>query len=286
MWRCSPAREEVFSSGERRLRPAQLAGHARHAGAYRRAYSLYNIHAHGGRRLRQRPAHDRHLFQPAPHPWPALYVPRGGGQCRRLELPSHQLSVYKSPIADPSAPTRRVLFVDAFTRLSGPAYIDTPDSLGFLLDTDAGVPWGRTLEYCGAQRVFDRSRIGNESETGLGYSGHEREGVELVGNGFDISVARTAAFVMEHAEADISSACADALPSPLAPTMPSTGWQGSSGAYRTTWPTIPCGPKPCAPPWRTICNAAANSTWRATTCRPATSAPMSASGGCPWRSEA
>ena len=134
-----------------------------------------------------------------------------------LSFPSHQLSVYKSPIADPSAPTRRVLFVDAFTRLSGPAYIDTPDSLGFLLDTDAGVPWGRTLEYCGAQRVFDRSRIGNESETGLGYSGHEREGVELVGNGFDISVVRTAAFVMEHAEADISSACADALPSPLAP---------------------------------------------------------------------
>ncbi len=78
-----------------------------------------------------------------------------------------------------------VLIVNGFNRLSGPATLQTATQQGFDLRADAGVPYLRTPEYCGEQTGFDRSKIGIETEGGLGFSGDELEGKLIAGNTFD-----------------------------------------------------------------------------------------------------
>lgn len=95
-------------------------------------------------------------------------------------FPSEQLSVYRS--TKNNAP--KVMVVNAFTRLSGPACIDTPDSLGFLLDVDPGVAYVSTTAYCGKQQNFSRS-----ASNGMGRSGQELVGREIAGNTFDYPLA-------------------------------------------------------------------------------------------------
>lgn len=87
-----------------------------------------------------------------------------------------------------------VLIVNAFDRLSGPAYIQTADSLGFLLDQDPGVPYIKTPEYCGKQVQFNRRDIGKSGPQGLGYSSNEREGLMLLGNSFNYPALHAQAF--------------------------------------------------------------------------------------------
>jgi len=78
-----------------------------------------------------------------------------------------------------------VLIVNAFTRLSGPAAIQTSTMEGFDLDLDPGVPYGAYAGYCGRQTSFDRSKAGSEADDGLGASGMELEGEVVMGNTFD-----------------------------------------------------------------------------------------------------
>lgn len=99
-------------------------------------------------------------------------------------FPTEQLSAYRS--AQATAP--RILIVNAFDRLSGPATVNTPDSLGFRLDIDPGVPYISTTAYCGEQRVFAPSMAGSEGGHALGYSSHEWMGHEIAGNTFDYTV--------------------------------------------------------------------------------------------------
>ena len=81
-----------------------------------------------------------------------------------------------------------VLIVNAFTRLEGPAVIDTPTECGFDLDADPGVPYGAYTGFCGRQLSFDRSKAGSEAADGLGASGNELEGQIVMGNTFDYTV--------------------------------------------------------------------------------------------------
>lgn len=78
-----------------------------------------------------------------------------------------------------------LLIVNAFTRLAGPAFVNTADSLGFRLDLDPGVSYGNTPEYSGNQLQFNRENAGLEGPEGLGYSGSEKEGIMLHGNTFN-----------------------------------------------------------------------------------------------------
>ncbi|MCR4612573.1 MAG: xanthan lyase [Bacteroidaceae bacterium] len=78
-----------------------------------------------------------------------------------------------------------VLMVNAFTRLSGPAAINTASVQGFDLDADPGVPYGAFAGYCGRQTGWDRSKMGIETAGGLGYSGDELCGQVIMGNTFD-----------------------------------------------------------------------------------------------------
>lgn len=122
-------------------------------------------------------------------------------------FPSNQLTVYRSP----RAASRSLLLVDAFTRLSGPAYVDTPDSLGFLLDEDPGVPYGETLEYSGRQLNFDRSRMGGEGPDHLGYSSDSLIGTPLMGNTRDICARRADELVAQDSCINIVSTSLDVV---------------------------------------------------------------------------
>ncbi len=90
-----------------------------------------------------------------------------------------------------------VLIVNGFHRLSSPAIIKNDSLQGFDLDADPGVTYGRTAGFTGRQLVFNRSRIGLEDETGLGYGTTELAGMFIAGNEFN--------YIKTHAEAIAAS---------------------------------------------------------------------------------
>jgi hypothetical protein len=95
-------------------------------------------------------------------------------------FPSETLSAYEAPNANGT-----VLIINGFTRLSGPAVVQTDSQQGFLLDQDPGVPYLYSSSFCGPQQNFARSGLGKDDEAALGYSGGEWEGMRIAGNTFD-----------------------------------------------------------------------------------------------------
>lgn len=95
-------------------------------------------------------------------------------------FPSETLSVR---FAGPGK--KHALLVNAFTRLSGPARVFTPDAVGFDLQTDIGVPYISTTAFSGRQLNFDASLQGKEGLDACGYSGTEYVGKTIAGNSFD-----------------------------------------------------------------------------------------------------
>lgn len=91
-------------------------------------------------------------------------------------FPSETLAAYKA-----KREQDRILIVNGFDRISGPAVIDTPDAAGFDLQQDPGVPYLYNISLCGTQQNFDRREAGKR----LGSSGSEYEGMKIAGNTFD-----------------------------------------------------------------------------------------------------
>lgn len=102
-------------------------------------------------------------------------VNRGGES-----FPSEILSAYKAPKSQGT-----ILIINAFHRTSGPATVEGMQSQGFDLWRDPGLPYISTTQYCGYQQNFDLKRAGIETSDGLGFSGNELEGMEIMGNTFD-----------------------------------------------------------------------------------------------------
>ncbi len=100
-----------------------------------------------------------------------------GGQ----SFPTETLTAFRSKQAN----AKRVLVVNGFTRVSGPAWVCNADSVGFLLDEDPGVPFLSTTAFCGKQQNFDPQAAG----ASLGYSGREWMGKEIAGNTFNYTRA-------------------------------------------------------------------------------------------------
>lgn len=122
-------------------------------------------------------------------------------------FPTEQLTV-RRPVGE-RAPT--VLIVNGFDRLSGPARVETADSLGFDLDADLGVPYLSTLSLAGRQRNFDAHMAGGEGEGSLGHSGGELAGCEIAGNTFDYPLLHAEAIAAEGRDYAIASCSRDAL---------------------------------------------------------------------------
>lgn len=95
-------------------------------------------------------------------------------------FPSEVLSAYIAPHSK-----GKILIVNAFDRLEGPATVNTSKEQGFRLDIDPGVPYGAFTGFCGMQKAFDTRYAGSEGTNGLGQSGSELEGKIIMGNTFD-----------------------------------------------------------------------------------------------------
>ncbi len=91
-------------------------------------------------------------------------------------FPSEILAAYKA-----KKEKGRILIVNGFDRISGPAVIDTPTAAGFDLAKDPGVPYLYDISLCGTQTEFSRKQTGKE----LGRSSNEWEGIRIAGNTFD-----------------------------------------------------------------------------------------------------
>ena len=95
-------------------------------------------------------------------------------------FPSETLSVYRAP-----EERARVLIVNGFNRLSGPARVETTERIGFDLKQDIGVPYVCTTGFAGYQSCFDARQGGKEGPGALGFGGSELTGVTIMGNTFD-----------------------------------------------------------------------------------------------------
>ena len=103
-------------------------------------------------------------------------VNRGGES-----FPSEVLAAHIAPDAK-----GKVLVVNGFQRIDGPAVVNTPEYAGFDLLTDPGVPYIGTTAYCGLQYEFSRAMTGYYDEAlQMGASGTELEGSYVAGNTMD-----------------------------------------------------------------------------------------------------
>lgn len=85
-----------------------------------------------------------------------------------------------------SADKGRVLVVNNFTRVSAPAWFDTPDYAGFDSRLDAGVPYGRDIAFAGEMYQFRRTLPWEDDENpGFGASYTDMAGRQTIGNTFD-----------------------------------------------------------------------------------------------------
>lgn len=95
-------------------------------------------------------------------------------------FPSEILSAYKA-----KDEKGKVLIVNGFDRLSGPAAISTETVAGFDLEQDPGVSYLYNISLSGPQTCFDRTQAGKEGKGSLGDSSDEWEGMKIAGNTFD-----------------------------------------------------------------------------------------------------
>lgn len=92
---------------------------------------------------------------------------------------------------------KTILVVNNFHRLSAPAIVDDSLEQGFNLNDDPGVPYGKYAGWNGTQTNFDKSMMGKDGSSALGFGGNELAGTFIMGNTFD--------YVTEHVRALASS---------------------------------------------------------------------------------
>ena len=86
----------------------------------------------------------------------------------------------------PAGSAPQVLVVNNFTRISAPAWFDTPAFAGFTDQLDSGVPYLQDLTFVGPVNEFDRSKIWTDDDNpGFGGSYTDRAGAIVGGNTFD-----------------------------------------------------------------------------------------------------
>ena len=96
-------------------------------------------------------------------------------------FPSETLAV-----GTPGEDSKKVLIVNNFTRISAPAWFDTPSYGGFMDNIDSGVPYIREINFVGEQNQFDRTKAWTDDDNpGFGGSFTNRGGRIVAGNTFD-----------------------------------------------------------------------------------------------------
>lgn len=124
------------------------------------------------------------------------------GGCSML---SEEVCAYYAGVNAP-----RLLLVDGFQRLAGPAAINDSEMCGFDMSADPGVIDYRSPGFSGYQVNFQKKGFGREGPNGLGYSGRELEGMVLAGNTHDYS-SRHARDILSAGMYNISSCVGSAF---------------------------------------------------------------------------
>lgn len=118
---------------------------------------------------------DLHLEDGVCYRFRIAAINRGGES-----FPSEEVAAYVQPNV-----SKKILVVNGFHRLSAPAIIDNAQEQGFDLEKDPGVSYGPTVGWLGKQVVFDKTKMGMESTSGLGYTNSLFAGKVIAGNNFD-----------------------------------------------------------------------------------------------------
>ncbi|MBP6067108.1 MAG: xanthan lyase [Bacteroides sp.] len=146
--------------------------------AHPQEYVVYTRIGYGGfdnGTLVKRASHTVKIEPGLVYSFKVTAVNRGGES-----FPSETLSAYKA-----KRESSRVLMVNGFDRICGPAVVNTATEAGFDLQEDPGVPYLYSTSLSGSQKGFDRKQAGKEGKGSLGDSGGELEGLKMVGNTFD-----------------------------------------------------------------------------------------------------
>ena len=86
----------------------------------------------------------------------------------------------------PAGAPKKVLIVNNFTRISAPAWFDTPSYAGFVDRIDSGVPYIEDILLTGEVNQFDRScQWTDDDNPGFGGSNVDMAGRKIGGNTFD-----------------------------------------------------------------------------------------------------
>lgn len=102
-----------------------------------------------------------------------------------VSFPSETVSIGKP--ADGST-EEKILIVNNFDRVSGPAFFDTPEYAGFDNSLDSGVPYIRDIAYIGDMHEFRRnSEFVTNDNPGFGASWSDYAGETVAGNTFDFA---------------------------------------------------------------------------------------------------
>lgn len=102
-----------------------------------------------------------------------------------LSFPSETLC---AGIPEGNGPMKSVLVVNNFTRVSPPAWFDTPEYAGFLNNLDSGVPYIREINYIGDQYQIRRELPWiDDDNPGFGASFSDHAGTIIPGNTFDFA---------------------------------------------------------------------------------------------------
>ena len=111
----------------------------------------------------------------------------------------------------PGEGAKKVLIVNNFTRISSPAWFDTPSYGGFMDNIDSGVPYIREINFSGEVNQFDRTRKWTDDDNpGFGGSFTNRAGRIVAGNTFDYPAVHGR--ILLDAGYAVSSTSADAFP--------------------------------------------------------------------------
>ncbi len=90
-------------------------------------------------------------------------------------------------------PKGKVLVVNGFQRIDGPAVVNTAERAGFDLLADPGVPYMGTTAYSGLQYEFNREMTGYYDEAlQMGATGEELDATYMAGNTMDYTITHGA----------------------------------------------------------------------------------------------
>ena len=114
-------------------------------------------------------------------------------------------------VGTPGDGARKILIVNNFTRISAPAWFDTPSYGGFMDNIDSGVPYLYDISFTGEVNQFDRTKKWTDDDNpGFGGSFTNRAGRVIAGNSFDYP-AQHARCLLNGGYA-VSSTSVDAFP--------------------------------------------------------------------------